>query len=229
MSELERFHNMTKPIKFRKLKMVKQFVSDWCKAQRERIKYLFNYLLYKLNILKRYSYRDIVERVVSSPNNLRDRITTDFVNGVVRMKVISSLDINIDYFYYEKKDGSKKITLTLKDHREETLFAVSYLDDISLKVHDQWYYVDNLPTFKIHSLIKPKPIEFVDSSFIDKPIEPRVIEFDVFRLKTFHHKLMIGKMSLSDVSEVMYNYYYECSRDGLQKELGKLTLMDIMK
>ena len=53
MSEKTRFYNMTKPVRFRRLKQAKMMIVLWCKALRERTIYLFNYLLYKLKILKR--------------------------------------------------------------------------------------------------------------------------------------------------------------------------------
>lgn len=230
MSEKARFHEMTKPMKFRRLKMVKQFTADWCVAQRERIKYLFNYLLYKLKILNRYSYRDNVERVVTSPHILEEeKIQTEYFGGTVNMKLISVLDIDVDYFYYKKKDGSIKITMTLKDSKEETLFTVSHLENIHIKVGDQWHDVNHLPVFKMASIVKPKPVEFVDASFIEKPIEPRVVEYDIFKLKTYYHKLLVGKMSPTDITEAMYKFYYECSRKELLKVFSRLTLMDIMK
>ena len=50
MSEKTRFYNMTKPVRFRRLKQAKMMIVLWCKALRERIIYFFNYILYKLHI-----------------------------------------------------------------------------------------------------------------------------------------------------------------------------------
>ena len=230
MNDKMKFHEMTKPMKFRRLKMAKQIITDWIEGLRDFTKYNFNYLLYKLNILKRYTYRDTVERIVTPPHILEEEeIQTDYFGGTVKMKLISSLDIDVDYFFYKKRNGGMKITLLLKDSKEETLFTVSHLEDIHIKVADQWHNVDHLPVFKMASIIKPKPVEFVDASFLERPTEFRVIEYDIFKVKTYFHKLLVGKMSPEDITEAMYKFYYECSRKELERIFSRLTLMDIMK
>lgn len=229
MSEKARFHEMTKPMKFRRLKMVKQVTVLWCKALRERIIYLTNYSLYKLNILKRYSYRDNVEMVIPAPHDLKMKIiTSQYFGGNVIMQLISSKDIDIDYFYREKKDGSRKITFCLKDHTEERLFVDSHLDCIHIKVGDNWYDVDHLPVFKVASIIKTEPVSFTNFDFIEKPTEPRVVEYDIMKLRTLRHRLLLGYLSITDISEVMYKYYYDCSCSEFEKHLNTLTLADIL-
>ena len=230
MNDKMKFHEMTKPMKFRRLKMAKQIITDWFVALRDVTRYNFNYLLYKLNILKRYTYRDVVEMEVTSHHILEEKeIQTDYFGGTVKMKLISSLDIDVDYFFYKKRNGGMKITLLLRDSKEETLFTVTHLENIHVKVADQWYNVDNLPVFKVAPILKPEPVEFVDASFIERPTEPRIVEYDIFKVKTYYHKLLVGKMSPEDITEAMYKFYYECSRKELEKIFSRLTLMDIMK
>lgn len=230
MSEKVRFYNMTKPIKFRRIKMLKQMTVLWCEGVRELILYKFNYLLYKLNILKRYSYRDNVEKVIPAPFSLKEKsITSQYFGGIVKMQLISLRDIDIDYFYYERKDGSRNITLRLKDHADEKLFLDSHLDNIHIKVGDQWYDVSHLPVFKMASIVNPEPVAFINKSYIEKPIESKVVEYDIMKLKTLHHRLLLGYLSLGDISKAMYNYYYECACGEFEKHLNSLTLADIMR
>lgn len=231
MNDKVKFHNMTKPTKFRRLKMMKQFIVLWCKALRELIQYSFNNILYHLKILKRYSYRDNVEMAIPAPHDLEIKsVTSQYFGGNVIMQLISSKDIDIDYFYREKKDGSKKITLSLKDHIDEKLFVDCHLDNIHIKVGDLWYDVDNLPVFKVASIIKPEPVEFTNLDFIEKPTEPKVVEYDITKLRTLRHRLFLGyDITLSDISMVMYNYYYDCSCGEFEKHLNNLTLSDILK
>lgn len=229
MSEKARFHEMTKPMKFRRLKLAKKYINHWCKALRERIVYSFNYLLYKLKILKRYTYRDNVEQVIPSPYFKTKSITSKYFGGNVIMQLISSKDIDLDYFYYEKKDGSRKITLSLKDHTEERLFVDSHLESIHIKVGDQWYDVEHLPVFKVASIIEPEPVKFTNLEFIEKPTEPKVVEYDIMKLRTLRHRLLLGTMSLSDISKAMYDYYYDCSCGEFEKHLNTLELADILR
>lgn len=230
MSEKVRFYNMTKPVKFRKLKLIFKSLGLTYEVGKERTIYRFNYLLYKLNILKRYSYRDNVEKVIPSPFSLKEKnITSQYFGGIVKMQLISLRDIDIDYFYYERKDGSRKITLRLKDHADEKLFLDSHLDNIHIKVGDQWYDVSHLPVFKMASLVNPEPVAFINKSYIEKPIEPKVVEYDIMKLKTLHHRLLLGYLSLGDISKAMCNYYYECACGEFEKHLNSLTLADIMR
>ena len=138
MSEKTRFYNMTKPVRFRRLKQAKMMIVLWCKALRERIIYFFNYILYKLNILKRYSYRDNVVQAIPLPYSINPKeVITDHFRGVVSMSLMQDKYIDLDYFYREKK-GDKKVTLYLKSEEKTRLYLESHLTDISIRVKN-WY------------------------------------------------------------------------------------------
>ena len=229
MTDKEKFYDMTKPMKFRFFKMCKQTIVLWFEGIRELTIHNFNYLLYKLNILKRYSYRDNVVKEYPMFFLGYRTVQSDYFSGVVKTRLISHKNIDMDYFYYKKKDGSIKITLTLKNHEEEELFADSRLENIKIKVGDTWYNVDNLPVFKVASIVEQKPVEYIDKS-LERPIEPRVIEYDISKLKGLTHRTFIGRdMSPSDISEGMYKFYYNHSCDEFKDTLSRLTLSDIMK
>ena len=99
MSEKTRFYNMTKPVRFRRLKQAKIMIVLWCKALRERIIYFFNYILYKLHILKRYSYRDNVVKVLPLPYELKEKsVTCENFGGLIKMQLVSHNNIDLDYF-----------------------------------------------------------------------------------------------------------------------------------
>lgn len=228
MSEKARFYNMTKPIRFRRLRQVKMMIVLWCKAVRERIKYLFNYVLYKLNILQRYSYRDRTEQVFSLPYNIKMReVQSNTFKGVVVTKIIKETFYDIDYFYRQKKDGSKKVTLYLKNEEESRLFTESHLEEICLKVSSRWYQPDHLPTLKV-AVMDVKPVAF-DPSAPLKPVEYDTVEYDLLPLKTLRYKSLLGKITLSDISEPMLYYYYELAVGEFSKKLNSMTLHDLMK
>ena len=228
MSEKARFYNMTKPIRFRRLRQVKMMIVLWCKAVRERIKYLFNYVLYKLNILQRYSYRDRTEQVFSLPYNIKMReVQSNTFKGVVVTKLIKETFYDIDYFYRQKKDGSKKVTLYLKNEEESRLFTESHLEEICLKVSSRWYQPDHLPTLKV-AVMDVKPVAF-DPSAPLKPVEYDTVEYDLLPLKTLRYKSLLGKITLQDISEPMLYYYYELAVSEFSKKLNSMTLHDLMK
>ena len=228
MSEKAKFYNMTKPVRFRRLKQAKMITVLWCKAVRERIIYLFNHVLYKLNILKRYSYRDRTEQVFSLPFNIKMReVQSNTFKGVVVTKLIKETFYDIDYFYRQKKDGSKKITLTLKDEEESRLYTESHLEEICLKVSSRWYMPDHLPTLKV-AVMDVKPVAFDPSASL-KPVEYDTVEYDLLPLKTLRYKSLLGKITLNDISEPMLYYYYELAVSEFSKKLNSMTLHDLMK
>ena len=138
MSEKTRFYNMTKPVRFRRLKQAKMMIVLRCKALRERIIYFFNYILYKLHILKRYSYRDNVVQAIPLPYSITPKeVITDHFRGVVSMSLMQDKYIDLDYFYREKK-GDKKVTLYLKNEEKTRLYLESHLTDIGIRVK-KWY------------------------------------------------------------------------------------------
>lgn len=228
MSEKARFHEMTKPMKFRRFKMVKQYIVLWYKAVRERIKYFFNYILYKLNILKRYSYRDMTEQVFSLPYNVKTRtIETGTFRCTVVMRVIKETFYDMDYFYRQKKNGSKKITLWVKNEEDSKLFVDSHLEDICLKISDKWYEPNNLPILKVAVMGKP-PVAFEPSKSLDS-VGYETVSYDLVPLKTLRFRSLLGKLNLSDVSEPMIYYYYEYACGEFTNKLKSMSLHDLMR
>lgn len=226
MSEKVRFYNMTKPVKFRRIKMIKQMIVLWCGGVRERIIYFFNYILYKLNILKRYSYRDNVEKVLPLPYELKERsVICNSFGGLIKMQLVSHNSIDLDYFYFQKKDGSRKITLSLRDKNESRMFVESHLENIHIKA-GTWFSVDHLPVFKM-TYHTNEHIPYSGSENT-KPVEVETVEFDINKLKNLCYKSVLGSLTVDDISEEMLNYYYECSCREFKEYLNTLTLHDLM-
>ena len=227
MSEKVRFYNMTKPVKFRKLKLIFKSLGLTYEVGKERTIYRFNYILYKLNILKRYSYRDNVVKVLPLPYELKEKsVTCENFGGLIKMQLVSHNNIDLDYFYFQKKDGSKKITLSLKDRDEQRMFVESHLEDIHIKV-GKWFNVDHLPVFKVVYRDTNELTSYSDSE-ITKPIEVKTVEYDISKLKNLCYKSILGSLTVDDISEEMLNYYYECSCREFKEYLNTLTLHDLM-
>ena len=64
------------------------------------------------------------------------------------MRLVSEREVDVDYFYRERKDGSKKITYTVRCVDETRLYSQVHLEEIQLRVVDRWYNTNNLPIFK---------------------------------------------------------------------------------
>ena len=226
MSEKTRFYNMTKPVRFRRLKQAKMMIVLWCKALRERIIYFFNYILYKLHILKRYSYRDNVVQAIPLPYSINPKeVITDHFRGVVSMSLMQDKYIDLDYFYREKK-GDKKVTLYLKNEEKTRLYLESHLTDIGIRVKN-WYSVNSLPVFKV-SVLDPEVKPFT----VEKTLEPmdyQTVTYNTSYLKNLTHKSIVGvDMNVEDISEAMVKYYYDYAVDEFKKHLNNISLQDLI-
>lgn len=217
-----KFHEMTKPMKFRRLKMIKQYAVLWFKALRERIIYLFNYSLYKLHILKRYSYRDNSERECFAfvpPSFEPEVIETEIIRGVVSPRLMIRYNIDVDYFYYEK-NGKTIITLSLKDRNESKTFLNTTLTNIFLRVGGVWFNVNSLPRFKV-AVLPPSPAPFDDKPHVK--VDYNTVTYDTQRLKNLFHRTILSENF--DEAEFYNNYKGAVNR--FKYKLSNLSLKDL--
>lgn len=227
MNDRVKFYRMTKPIKFRKFKLFKSDIILWCKALRELTIYNINNLLYKLNILKKYSYRDNVEKVISEFNLYKKEAVSNFIKGTVVMKLVEQKSIDIEYFYKEKKDGSKKITLWVRNKEEVKIFTDSYLNNIYLKVDKRWYNINNQPTFKV---VMPKPVEpSFPMESTTKYTELTTVDFDLTCIKNMRLRNLIEFETYNTPLEEVLKFNYDYSVKRFEKTLNIIKLKDLMK
>ena len=219
MSDKTKFHRMTKPIKFRKVRLVLQTIVLWLSAQRERIIYLFNYLLYKMNILQRYSYRDNVERVYPVPNLKVNTVETRYFKGDVIMVATRVTSIDRDYFYRVRKDGSKKITLTLKDEEKTQVFLDSHLDNICIMIAGSWYSSHHMPTIKVCMHREHNPRDF--------EVKYETAEFDLTPLRNMRMRDVIDTLRVEDISDPIFYFHYEKACFQFKYSLGNMDLSDL--
>ena len=181
------------------------------------------------------SYRDRVAKVISTSNiplpELKE-VISKYVKGIVMMRPVSETDIDIDYFYRERRDGSRKITLWVKNEKTSRIFVDSYLKNICLKVGDKWYDVDKLPVFKATILeedILPKHFNENESL---RPVEVKTVSYDTAPLKKLRHRSLIQMCSTDDFnipfSEKVLEYYYVQSYEAFVDALNKINLEDLI-
>lgn len=226
MKDEKKFYEITKPIKFRSFKLLKQTVVLWWEGVRELIKYRVNYMLYKLKILKRYSYRDDVVGNLSLPPKfyLEPKIIeTEYFSAVARMRYEKERHLDRDYFYMPLKEGGRKITYIVKDEETSNVFMVVHLEDLHIKVGDKWFCADKLPIFKTATL---KSVGKGDS---DSPIEYETISYDASILKKlFVKELLIENGEINYVHGTILNFIYNNCVEELKAHLEKITLKDLM-
>lgn len=229
MSDKTKFHNMTKPIKFRRIRLFAKSVGLTYEVGKERIKYFFNYVLYKLNILKKHSYRDNTEQVLPLPFNIPQKeIKSNCIGATVSMKLVLSTHVDEEYFYKENKDGSKKIVYVLRNYSKSYLTSVFHLEDIHLKVADIWYDVSCLPTFKVMSPERLRPFDGDVNAPLKRP-EVHTVTYDLTPIKRLTTKDLIGvDIGIEDLSESMLKYYYDKAVSNFEEYLEDVKLSDLM-
>lgn len=217
MSDETKFYNMTKPIGFRRVRQAKMSIVLWCKAQRERIKYLSNYLLYKLNILDRYSYRDNVEKVIPIPHAIKIRhINTSNIRCSVSAKLLEVESFDIDYFFRMTKTGEKKVTYYVKNNSSTEHSIVFSPHNIILRIGQTWFDANRLPIFK--------------ATVAETDIESKTVTINTKKLTDLQAKYLLGKDLLipEDLPSSVINYYYEVACRDIDKYLKEITLQDLM-
>ena len=220
MTDIEKLHKFTKPVKFRHIKMIKQ----WCKDISSVIKYYFFNILYKLNILKRYNYRDMWEEVYPVPDHKPEFITTMLVQGNVRLRYSIQTIIESDYFYTEK-NGVKKILYIVTDERTKKLFIEASLEKIMLRISNSWYDIDKFPAIRIYD---PAPFNFSSPYNPTDKFKYKSITYDTQRLKSMHTRYIIGvDIDYDGVSPAIVNFYKEMALKSFCKELQKISLKDL--
>ena len=125
MSDKLKFHRMTRPVKFRFTRLVFKSVGHSYEVGVSKIKYLFNYILYKLNILKRYTnntdtqiWRPTINGQISDV--IEKEIVTSCFVGIAQSALVDDFHSKVDYFYRTNEKGLKVITYVVAD--EETHF-----------------------------------------------------------------------------------------------------------
>ena len=227
MSEKERFHKMTKPIKFRKLRVIFKSLDSIYRVYRHKLKYLINYILYKIKILKRYSYRDMAERVVSLPHNLEPQvIETDDYKALVNMQVIIRRYWDMDYFYRKTRKGTEVITMWVSEIDETKIHLRSHLEDIQIYVeeNDSWYDVSELPRIKIvHTHLEPI-VKLWEKEHNTKPQEVKTVEYDIRPLRKLIHDIDTNCSNILELTKPRLEGYYEFVCSEFVNELVSMPI-----
>lgn len=228
MSDKAKFYNMTKPIKFRKFRLFLKSVGHTYEVGIFNIKYHYYNLLHKLDLIKRYSYRDMVMNHLSLPYPIEPQvIDTKNFKGKVVMQLVQKSNYNIDYFYKFRKDGTRKITLQLKDVQEHRIFVEAHLEEIGLKIDNRVYNVEHLPTFKCVTM--EEPISFRNyNSPVEEP-KYETITYDLRPIRNLMYSQFLTSESVEKIeaTELMDTYSRICI--GFKDRLKTITLQDIMR
>ena len=227
--DMKKFREMTKPVKFRMAKMALRTLKDINSVIVNNIIYNIKYKIY--NILFKYNLFNIKRYNINTKDEVLRR-GLDFKRGIQTpcLKVLVSMVlkeetlIDLDYFYRQKKDGSKKIILVMKNKEEKKVYSETFLTDIAFSVDTKHYHnADNLSSFKVFSsksTISTLPL----GSALKNENRAETKEYDLTSLKKLRHKSLIHTdFELKDIplEELVFSYNY--SVEIFKKHLRTLT------
>lgn len=236
MDDKLKFHRMTRPVKFRLIKRFFQSIGHSYEVGVEKSKYLFNYLLYKLNILKRYTnnthetiWRPTINgqlvEVYKSP------IKTEHFTGVLKSTLIDELESDVDYFYYIDRKGLKHVTYTVSNWERHLYKVQTSLVKPGLVIDGKEYVYGDTPkivrSFKYPDVL-PEPFKEMDNAWDRlKMPEPEVIQYDLTKLLNLRYEIVLGYSAELDVTYATVQHALFEARNEFQKYLDTLTLKDI--
>lgn len=235
MNDKLKFHHMTRPIKFRRLRLFCKSVGHSYEVGVDKSKYLFNYLLYKLNILKRYTHnthediwrptiRGIVSEVYEKP------IKSKCFTGILQSSLVDELEAKVDYFYYIDKRGLKHITYTVCNW-EKHLYKMrtSFIKPGLIIDGKEYVYGDTPKIVRTFKQPKIKPERFDENKIVGniKMPEPEVIQYDLTKLLNLCYERVLGDNAELDVSYATVQHSLFEAQQEFQKYLNTLTLRDI--
>ena len=132
--ELKEFYKMTKPLKFRTLKMLLLWIEEYIKAVIYNIIYIYYYILYKLNIIKLYKYINNEDKVIDE-NNHKMNLSCNNLRARIKIKVIKRTKTDKEYFTTKKH--FKKL-FVVEDSVIEDYYVVGSLEDISVRIDKEF-------------------------------------------------------------------------------------------
>lgn len=234
MSEKAKFYNMTKPMRFRRWRVFAKSVGLTYEVGKEKIKYLINYILYKLNIYKRHTYNDCVVKDCTesllAPIMRKDSklfckfVNSDHISAHVKMTIESETHINQDYFYVMRK-GEKVRKYVVIDREEVHYKLTGSLDNIGIRISkEESYHFTNLPIYRIAK--EPVCRPFIgDVNEPLKPVECDVYEIDLSGLRSACVSRLIDDKAL--IPHIVSTIYCRMV-DEFQVYLDSLTFRDLL-
>lgn len=221
---MEDFYEMTKPIKHRGLKMIKQYISYLTDSVINSAKYKYCNILSNLNIYKRETFKDSTSSISPFPvpkTLIGDR---DFK---VNLSAVFTTITEVDRDYFRNSKGG--IEFVVKDEERSYLQAEFFVDDVFIKMGDSYNLIaSGLPYVKVLEYFNP-PQAFNQSFFTtEEPVNINTITLDVTKIRGLSLKVMLGtERSVDSVSEAERNYHYECACDKMREYINRLTKKDL--
>lgn len=230
MSDKSKFHNMTKPIPFRGVKKFFLSAKRTYEVGRNKINYLFSYLLYKLKIYKKFYYRDDVVSdynltpfISKDPNYFCKSVQGKHISAVVQIRGELHTYIHSEYFYREKK-GVKVKKYVIVDHHQTHLMLCGSLHNIGVRFStEESYHFANVPKYRVVEPPELLPSIYEECSPLTRPkyktyiVDLSKISSQRIKYDTFCDKVAIDELKVryDFFVQMFYNYVNSLSHKEL--------------
>lgn len=234
MSEIQKFLKMTKPLKFRRTRtcaralyqitfrlfpypfMVGKNIYRYIK---NKIRYYFNFILYKLNIIKRYTYSDVTRawNIGDFSNFSHEKeISARCVFGTVRIDVLEETYIDQDYFYF---NTIWKPTYVVKDIEEHRYVLKASLARPGIIIGDKKYRIGEVPVI-MRTFNYPQ----ITSSFSEKSdaTKPQYTDYNLTKLQNISRSIQFVPEDESHILMIE-----EKAIEDLKRYLDTINLVDL--
>lgn len=227
MSDKLKFHRMTRPMKFRHIRLVFKSVGHSYEVGVSKIKYLFNYILYKLNILKRYTNNTDTQIWRPTINGqLADVVEKEIVTGcfvgIAQSTLVDDFHSKVDYFYRTDKRGLKVITYVVTDEETHLYKLVTSLIKPGLILDGKTYLYGDVP--RIVRTYKAPPVHAEKVS--EELLKPQVVEYDLTKLMNIKYASVLGESIDDEIIKYRLSNAVTEAQQAITKYLQSLNLHD---
>lgn len=208
----EKFLKITKPVKFRRLRLLFHSLKIWGEETRYVIKYMVYYILYKLHIVNRYTYIDSGNRELSLPPVPLKSVVSPLCTANLKTRLIEEYHFDIDCFKFRDK-----VVFTVKDIAEKRDILTFSLDNVKVNIGGKFFSVDEHPFIRI-------------SHF---PVSSEVVRYHLADLLKLKKSYIISADSNEKVlnekilTEKELQFYTDSAEKEFQDYLNTLSLKDL--
>lgn len=186
-----KFYSMTKPIPFRKIRL-------FLRLAKERITSVIYNILYRLNIIEKYSFSDVMRNgvpVTIEPSN--------FESGCISATLeftVEHTDVVNECYYHKKGNKLKKLYVIMDSHLDE-LHISAHMTDIGIKMPDgKFQYVANgLPEFRVFVQDPPEGHLFRAGEHESVSVSIKRIDVRKLRALEFRHSRLLSAYSKEEI------------------------------
>ena len=230
MDDRVQFFRMTRPMKFRKVRRLLRTIHLSFRIGVNKVLFNLCNLLYKLNILKLYTYSDAYAITNVREGNWDYTTYTKELEagqffGIFSARLEKHVSINEEYFYLPKKNGMRKKVFVVNDMHCDEWTLHSFLSAPGIVFCGNRYQYGNCP--KVVRVFKapnnPEPFNGNLDTMENMFDREEIVEYDLGKLFDMQCNLMVDPYKDRELLQEDLDYLF----NSMSEYLRQLTLRDI--